>query len=201
MSSLAGLAATAAMCGVIPGPTPSPAGGGEGNLLALHPHREAGGDGRRLRPSTAQLAGDIVLEPFLGSGTTLIDRRAHRPAVLRAGASIRLMSTTTIRRWQAADRWPAPAMLRATASFDDLAREAEATNAALKGRAITRWATAKPPLHTRFQKGKSGNPKGRPRGKKNMSTLLSTALNASIVVVANGRRKRSPSARRSSPNW
>jgi uncharacterized protein DUF5681 len=39
----------------------------------------------------------------------------------------------------------------------------------------------KPPLHTRFQKGKSGNPKGRPRGKKNMSTLLSTALNASIV--------------------
>jgi hypothetical protein len=47
----------------------------------------------------------------------------------------------------------------------------------------------KPPLHTRFQKGKSGNPKGRPRGKKNMSTLLSSALNASIVV-ANGRRKK-----------
>ena len=48
----------------------------------------------------------------------------------------------------------------------------------------------KPPLHTRFQKGKSGNPKGRPRGKKNISTLLSTALNASIVVVANGRRRK-----------
>src|ERR1700751_3413067 len=48
----------------------------------------------------------------------------------------------------------------------------------------------KPPLHTRFQKGKSGNPRGRPRGKKNISTLLSTALNASIVVVTNGRRKK-----------
>ena len=48
----------------------------------------------------------------------------------------------------------------------------------------------KPPVHTRFQKGKSGNPKGRPRGMKNMSILLSTALNASIVVVANGRRKK-----------
>ena len=48
----------------------------------------------------------------------------------------------------------------------------------------------KPPLHTRFQKGQSGNPKGRPRGKKNMSTLLNTALNASIVVVENGRRKK-----------
>jgi hypothetical protein len=48
----------------------------------------------------------------------------------------------------------------------------------------------KPPLHTRFQKGRSGNPNGRPRGRKNMSTLLSDALNGSVVVVENGRRKR-----------
>jgi Family of unknown function (DUF5681) len=48
----------------------------------------------------------------------------------------------------------------------------------------------KPPLHTRFQKGRSGNPNGRPRGRKNMSTLLSDALNGSVIVVENGRRKR-----------
>src|ERR1700757_3783974 len=48
----------------------------------------------------------------------------------------------------------------------------------------------KPPPRPRFRKGKSGNPRSRPRGKKNMSTLLSTALNASIVVVTNGRRKK-----------
>src|ERR1700741_5493007 len=47
-----------------------------------------------------------------------------------------------------------------------------------------------PPVHTRFPKGRSGNPKGRPRGKKNMSTLLSAALDASIIVVENGRRKK-----------
>jgi hypothetical protein len=48
----------------------------------------------------------------------------------------------------------------------------------------------KPPLHTRFQKGRSGNPNGRPRGRKNLSTLLSDALNGSVIVVENGRRKK-----------
>ena len=48
----------------------------------------------------------------------------------------------------------------------------------------------KPPLHTRFQKGRSGNPNGRPRGRKKLSTLLSDALNGSVIVVENGRRKK-----------
>jgi Family of unknown function (DUF5681) len=48
----------------------------------------------------------------------------------------------------------------------------------------------KPPLHSRFQKGRAGNPKGRPRGRRNMSTLLSDALNGSVIVVENGRRKK-----------
>ena len=48
----------------------------------------------------------------------------------------------------------------------------------------------KPPLHARFKKGKSANPRGRPRGSKNLSTLLDDALNEPVVVTENGKSRR-----------
>ena len=45
----------------------------------------------------------------------------------------------------------------------------------------------KPPLKNRFVKGQSGNPKGRPRGSKNLATIVRQVLNAKVSVRENGR--------------
>jgi Family of unknown function (DUF5681) len=48
----------------------------------------------------------------------------------------------------------------------------------------------KPPRHTRFRKGQSGNPQGRPKGSQNLTTLLSEALNERVIVAENGGRRK-----------
>src|SRR6202011_2109026 len=47
-----------------------------------------------------------------------------------------------------------------------------------------------PPEHTRFKKGRSGNPHGRPRGAKNLATLVGEALDQKITVTEQGRRRK-----------
>jgi hypothetical protein len=47
----------------------------------------------------------------------------------------------------------------------------------------------KPPAATRFKRGQSGNPKGRPKGKRNAATVVMRALQAKVVINENGRRR------------
>ena len=49
---------------------------------------------------------------------------------------------------------------------------------------------SKPPQHTRFAKGQSGNPRGRPSGAKNFTMLLREALNEPVIVTENGGRRK-----------
>jgi hypothetical protein len=48
----------------------------------------------------------------------------------------------------------------------------------------------KPPKHTQFVKGKSGNPKGRPKGAKNHDTMVADEIYAQIPITEYGKRKK-----------
>jgi hypothetical protein len=48
----------------------------------------------------------------------------------------------------------------------------------------------KPPLATRFAAGQSGNPSGRPRGRRSLAATLLGVLHEPVWVTDNGKRRR-----------
>lgn len=47
----------------------------------------------------------------------------------------------------------------------------------------------KPPKHTQFQPGQSGNTKGRPKGSRNFTTVIEQELNAVVSITERGKVK------------
>jgi hypothetical protein len=118
--------------------------------------------------------GDVVLDPFAGSGTTLI------AAEKTGGAPARSSSTqpTATRSSAGLSRPPAskpssPAPMRASRRWLKSARASARPSRRLRREPPQtqtqdpnyRVGYARPPVHTRFQRGVSGNPGGRPRGR------------------------------------
>ncbi len=48
----------------------------------------------------------------------------------------------------------------------------------------------RPPTHTRFKPGRSGNPRGRPRGQRNFASEIARVLALPVHITLNGKRKR-----------
>jgi Family of unknown function (DUF5681) len=48
----------------------------------------------------------------------------------------------------------------------------------------------RPPKHSQFKPGRSGNPKGRPHKSKNVDTLIKSELDATVTIKEGGRELR-----------
>ena len=138
----------------------------------------------------------VVLDPFLGSGTTLIaaERTGRRAYAMELEPRY---VDVAIRRWQ--EHTGGQAILAGSGcrfatvaeDRDQPTESADHTHEApAHGRLTMRWATAGRPRHSRFRKGQSGNPTGRSKGTKDLATDLKEELAERILVREGNSAKR-----------
>jgi hypothetical protein len=54
----------------------------------------------------------------------------------------------------------------------------------------TRVGYRRPPVATRFRPGRSGNPRGRPKGARNLGAIIASALGEKVLATEDGRTRR-----------
>jgi hypothetical protein len=168
----------------------TPAGGDEERgLLALHP---------TVKPVT--LVADalmdcssrnaLVLDPFAGSGSTII-------AAERTGRRARAIEMDPrFVEWPSAAGSVSRVELRFISRPKSLLPRADSMtrrgNGSKNSSASAQYEVGygKTPTESRFKKGQSGNPKGRPRGSRSLTTLLAQELDEVITIKENGRIRR-----------
>jgi hypothetical protein len=79
------------------------------------------------------------------------------------------------------------------ASRNSLPSQADvATDVEAAADADNRVGYRRPPRHSRFQPGRSGNPRGRPLGVKSLSDIVRKIVGQKVTVTENGRARRVP---------
>lgn len=95
------------------------------------------------------------------------------------------MSESSIRVRQR--RRPEPALAEASREAGDSIGDPANTEAA---EAAYKVGYKSPPKHSQFQPGRSGNPKGRPKGSKNWSTIMAAAADRRRSIGVAGKKVR-----------
>lgn len=85
---------------------------------------------------------------------------------------------------------PVDPKLHAGAGHKPLAETADPAGA--EGDETVEVGYGRPPQHTRFRPGVSGNPRGRPRQSRNFSTVMNEELNQTVAVREGGKVRRLP---------
>ena len=55
--------------------------------------------------------------------------------------------------------------------------------------AVRKVGRGKPPKHTQFRKGETGNKRGRPKGSKNLATLMMQAAQNPVTATIGGKKR------------
>jgi hypothetical protein len=66
------------------------------------------------------------------------------------------------------------------------AKRVTSRTAKSSGRKVGR---GKPPKHTQFKKGETGNERGRPKGSKNLATLMMQAAHNPVTAIIGGQKR------------
>jgi hypothetical protein len=149
---------------------------------------------------------ELILDGFAGSGTTIIAAEQSG----RIACALELdphYVDVAILRWERLTGEPARHE-EAGLTFADMAREREGpalppmvelSQPSAEGSWMTRSKIShdayevgygRPPKHTRFKSGHSGNPKGRPKGTNNLKTDLMDELAERISIGEGGKPKK-----------